>query len=125
MSNYGLLDALESFYRSLGYPVGKRERTLIVRGDVPFTIEITPDSAYLRVTALTDIEASLEDALKLAEMNFLRYGVKLCIDTEGFVAVVNEVPLRYIKEESPLSINENFVLPVLSLVKSLAKLGHR
>lgn len=122
MSVLSLLKALESFYRSLNYPVGLRGNFLLVRGDVPFVIEATPDNLYLRVAVVTEVEPSPEDLEALLKRNFLAYGVKFSIDTEGYLAIVSEAPTDCLEDKGPSFIHETLVLPAISSARELGRL---
>jgi hypothetical protein len=119
MSSTSLLEKMESFYRSMGYPVATKNNYLLVKGERPFVIEISPDNTVIRVTVLTEIEPRQNELEKILKLNFFRYGVKLSIDSEGFLAVISEAPLSCYKERSPAVIHEELVAIPIKVAEEL------
>lgn len=100
---------MEYFYRALGYRTLLTGKTLLVSGEVPFVIELSPDDLVLRVVVLTDIELTVRDFKKLAELNFTLWGLKLALDPEGFLAIVGEVPMECVKDKAASWIHQNMI----------------
>lgn len=121
MSEQLFLRRLESYYRSLNYMVGIKERTLLVKGERPFVIELSPDFNLLRVMVLTDIEPNYEEYRKILELNFFKQGIKIALDPEGFLAIINEIPYECVKGESPSLIHERYVAYTLRIAEDLER----
>lgn len=119
MSVVSFLEKLESFYRSLGYPVAMRNNYLLVKGEKPFVIEVSPDGMVIRVTVLTEKELRQDELEKILRLNFFKYGVKLSIDSEGFLAAISEAPFSCYKDKSPTQIYEDLVSPAIKVAREL------
>lgn len=121
-----MLESLEHFYRSLGYKTLLTGRTLVVSGEAPFLLELSPDESILRVVALSNIEPSGKAYKRLAELNFGLWGLKLALDPEGFLAVVGEVPMECVKDKAASWVHQNVVGQALLALKEVeVKLARR
>lgn len=119
MSELSFLQSLESFYLSKGCATKLSGRTLMVKCEEPMVIELTPDSSYVRVAVLTDVELGPEDVWRIARSNFFSYGYKAAIDSEGYLTIITEVPYKCVKRGSPAHFHEDFVGPLLKAAREL------
>ncbi len=97
-----VLYKLQCWFRSEGIATKLEESYLLVDykykgSSVPLVIEVDEETGYARVSIPTNyIVENSSQAYRLLEENFLKWGVKYAVDTEGYIVLLIELPLECI-----------------------------
>ncbi len=127
MSVRELLLKIQSWLRKEGIPTKLSGNMLLaehVEEDlrIPIVVEGEIETGMLRVAVPTNLRVRGEEALeKILIDNFMRWGPKVCIDTEGFIAVVFDVPIRCVEALGIKWFSENIVKQVIACFKDVYK----
>ncbi len=125
MSVRELLLKIQSWLRKEGIPTKLSGNTLLAEHAeddmrIPIVVEGEIETGMLRVAVPTDLRVQGEGTLgKILVDNFMRWGPKVCIDTEGFITVVFDVPIGCVESLGIKWFSENIVKPVIACFKDV------